>query len=119
MAALDMNAAPNPLPPLTTLPPPPRAPLPPPHPPGMAALDMNAAEDRIVGNTREVVPGMVLAGEGAHAQGGGGARGPRFQPYRRRPQPPIACPQPQPPPHPTPTPHPPHPTPPPTPHPKT
>jgi hypothetical protein len=30
--------------------------------PGMAALDMNAAEDRIVGNTREVVPGMVLAG---------------------------------------------------------
>lgn len=30
--------------------------------PGMAALDMNAAEDRIVNNTREVVPGMVLAG---------------------------------------------------------
>jgi thiamine thiazole synthase len=29
----------------------------------MAALDMNAAEDRIVANTREVVPGMVLAGE--------------------------------------------------------
>lgn len=31
--------------------------------PGMAALDMNAAEDRIVSSTREVVPGMVLAGE--------------------------------------------------------
>jgi thiamine thiazole synthase len=29
---------------------------------GMAALDMNAAEDRIVNNTREVVPGVVLAG---------------------------------------------------------
>lgn len=31
--------------------------------PGMAALDMNTAEDSIVNNTREVVPGMVLTGE--------------------------------------------------------
>ena len=30
--------------------------------PGMGALDMNTAEDAIVNNTREVVPGMVLAG---------------------------------------------------------
>jgi thiamine thiazole synthase len=28
----------------------------------MGALDMNAAEDRIVNSTREVVPGLVLAG---------------------------------------------------------
>lgn len=27
--------------------------------PGMAALDMNAAEDLVVANTRELVPGMV------------------------------------------------------------
>jgi ribulose 1,5-bisphosphate synthetase/thiazole synthase len=45
--------------------------------PGMAALDMNAAEDRIVGNTREVVPGMVLAGEGATARARGWAAGPQ------------------------------------------
>lgn len=30
--------------------------------PGMAALDMNTAEDAIVNNTREVVPGLVLTG---------------------------------------------------------
>ncbi|KAG0285700.1 triosephosphate isomerase [Linnemannia gamsii] len=30
--------------------------------PGMIALDMNAAEDGIVANTREVVPGMVITG---------------------------------------------------------
>lgn len=30
--------------------------------PGMGALDMNTAEDAIVANTREVVPGLVLAG---------------------------------------------------------
>jgi ribulose 1,5-bisphosphate synthetase/thiazole synthase len=29
---------------------------------GMAALDMNTAEDAIVNNTREVVPGMVMTG---------------------------------------------------------
>ncbi len=30
--------------------------------PGMSALDMNTAEDMIVRNTREVVPGMVICG---------------------------------------------------------
>ena len=30
--------------------------------PGMAALDMNAAEDAVVSHTREVVPGMVICG---------------------------------------------------------
>ena len=30
--------------------------------PGMSALDMNSAEDAVVGNTREVVPGMVICG---------------------------------------------------------
>jgi len=30
--------------------------------PGMGALDMNTAETKIVENTREIVPGMVLAG---------------------------------------------------------
>ncbi len=30
-----------------------------PEVPGMAALDMNAAEDLVVANTRELVPGMV------------------------------------------------------------
>jgi len=30
--------------------------------PGMAALDMNAAEDAVVDRTREVVPGMVICG---------------------------------------------------------
>ena len=28
----------------------------------MAALDMNSAEDAVVNNTREVVPGMVICG---------------------------------------------------------
>jgi len=30
--------------------------------PGMAAMDMNAAEDAIVSSTREVVPGMIICG---------------------------------------------------------
>lgn len=30
--------------------------------PGMSALDMNTAEDMIVRNTREVVPGMIICG---------------------------------------------------------
>lgn len=30
--------------------------------PGMGALDMNTAEDAVVNNTREVVPGMVICG---------------------------------------------------------
>lgn len=38
------------------------SPLHPTAPTGMAALDMNTAEDAIVNNTREVVPGMVLTG---------------------------------------------------------
>ena len=31
-------------------------------PPGMSALDMNSAEDAVVGHTREVVEGFVLCG---------------------------------------------------------
>lgn len=39
-------------------------------PPGMGALDMNEAEDKVVANTREIVPGLVLAGmETAEAYG--------------------------------------------------
>lgn len=42
--------------------------------PGMAALDMNSAEDAIVNNTREVVPGIIMTGmelaEVRAAQGG-------------------------------------------------
>ena len=30
--------------------------------PGMSALDMNTAEDMVVRNTREVVPGMIICG---------------------------------------------------------
>lgn len=30
--------------------------------PGMAALDMNTAEDSVVAHTREVIPGFVLCG---------------------------------------------------------
>ena len=30
--------------------------------PGMSGLDMNAAEDAVVANTSEVVPGMVMCG---------------------------------------------------------
>lgn len=30
--------------------------------PGMSALDMNSAEDMVVRNTREVVPGMIICG---------------------------------------------------------
>merc|ERR1712241_1266307 len=32
------------------------------HVPGMGALDMNSAEDAIVSDTKEIVPGMVIAG---------------------------------------------------------
>merc|ERR1712241_250850 len=32
------------------------------HVPGMGALDMNSAEDAIVSGTKEIVPGMVIAG---------------------------------------------------------
>lgn len=30
--------------------------------PGMAALDMNSAEDSVVNHTREVIPGFVICG---------------------------------------------------------
>ena len=46
--------------------------------PGMAALDMNAAEDRIVAATREVVPGMVLAGMEVSEIDGSPRMGPTF-----------------------------------------
>ncbi|KAI8465835.1 MAG: thiazole biosynthetic enzyme [Monoraphidium minutum] len=46
--------------------------------PGMAALDMNAAEDRIVNSTREVVPGMVLAGMELSEIDGSPRMGPTF-----------------------------------------
>merc|ERR1719396_139005 len=40
--------------------------------PGMAALDMNKAEDAVVANTREVYPGMIITGmEVAGARLGG------------------------------------------------
>lgn len=46
--------------------------------PGMAALDMNTAEDAIVNNTREVVPGMVLAGMELAEVDGSPRMGPTF-----------------------------------------
>jgi len=46
--------------------------------PGMAALDMNSAEDRIVNNTREVVPGMVLCGMELSEVDGSPRMGPTF-----------------------------------------
>eukprot|EP00877_Chromochloris_zofingiensis_P005937 jgi/Chrzof1/1597/Cz10g14020.t1 len=46
--------------------------------PGMAALDMNTAEDRIVNNTREVVPGMVLCGMELSEVDGSPRMGPTF-----------------------------------------
>eukprot|EP00775_Hariotina_reticulata_P006672 gene6672-6896_t len=49
-----------------------------PNVPGMAALDMNSAEDRIVNNTREVVPGMVLCGMELSEVDGSPRMGPTF-----------------------------------------
>lgn len=46
--------------------------------PGMAALDMNTAEDAIVNNTREVVPGMVLCGMELSEVDGSPRMGPTF-----------------------------------------
>eukprot|EP00798_Chlamydomonas_sp_ICE-L_P031787 gene31787-6984_t len=46
--------------------------------PGMAALDMNSAEDKIVNNTREVVPGIVLAGMELSEVDGSPRMGPTF-----------------------------------------
>jgi len=46
--------------------------------PGMSALDMNAAEDRIVQNTREIVPGMVLCGMEVSEVDGAPRMGPTF-----------------------------------------
>jgi len=46
--------------------------------PGMAALDMNTAEDAIVNNTREVVPGMVLTGMELAEVDGSPRMGPTF-----------------------------------------
>lgn len=45
---------------------------------GMGALDMNTAEDAIVGNTREVVPGMVLCGMELAEVDGSPRMGPTF-----------------------------------------
>jgi len=49
-----------------------------PHVPGMGALDMNTAEDKIVNNTREVVPGLVLAGMELSEVDGSPRMGPTF-----------------------------------------
>ncbi|KAF5826025.1 thiazole synthase, catalyzes formation of the thiazole moiety of thiamine pyrophosphate [Dunaliella salina] len=46
--------------------------------PGMGALDMNTAENRIVENTREIVPGMVLAGMELAEIDGSPRMGPTF-----------------------------------------
>ncbi|GFH16716.1 thiazole biosynthetic enzyme [Haematococcus lacustris] len=46
--------------------------------PGMAALDMGAAEDAIVANTRELVPGMVMAGMELAEVDGSPRMGPTF-----------------------------------------
>ena len=46
--------------------------------PGMGALDMNTAEDDIVNHTREVVPGMVLAGMEVAELDGSPRMGPTF-----------------------------------------
>lgn len=46
--------------------------------PGMAALDMNTAEDAIVNNTREVVPGMVMTGMELAEVDGSPRMGPTF-----------------------------------------
>jgi thiamine thiazole synthase len=49
-----------------------------PNVPGMYALDMNTAEDKIVNNTREVVPGMVLTGMELSEVDGSPRMGPTF-----------------------------------------
>mmetsp|Transcript_10051 Transcript_10051/g.30313 ORF Transcript_10051/g.30313 Transcript_10051/m.30313 type:complete len:358 (-) Transcript_10051:215-1288(-) len=46
--------------------------------PGMSALDMNQAEDAIVANTREIVPGLVLAGMELSEADGSPRMGPTF-----------------------------------------
>lgn len=46
--------------------------------PGMKALDMNTAEDAIVRNTREVVPGMIVAGMEVAEVDGCNRMGPTF-----------------------------------------
>lgn len=46
--------------------------------PGMAALDMNTAEDAIVNNTREIVPGMVICGMEVSEADGAPRMGPTF-----------------------------------------
>lgn len=46
--------------------------------PGMAALDMNAAEDAVVDKTREVVPGMVVCGMEVAELDGAPRMGPTF-----------------------------------------
>ncbi len=46
--------------------------------PGMGALDMEAAEGRIVSGTREVVPGMVLCGMELAEVDGSPRMGPTF-----------------------------------------
>lgn len=46
--------------------------------PGMYALDMNTAEDRIVSNTREIIPGMVLCGMEVSEVDGAPRMGPTF-----------------------------------------
>eukprot|EP00199_Chlamydomonas_sp_CCMP681_P001835 CAMPEP_0119101316 /NCGR_PEP_ID=MMETSP1180-20130426/402_1 /TAXON_ID=3052 ORGANISM="Chlamydomonas cf sp, Strain CCMP681" /NCGR_SAMPLE_ID=MMETSP1180 /ASSEMBLY_ACC=CAM_ASM_000741 /LENGTH=358 /DNA_ID=CAMNT_0007085425 /DNA_START=53 /DNA_END=1129 /DNA_ORIENTATION=+ len=46
--------------------------------PGMAALDMSVAEDAIVNNTREVVPGMVMTGMELAEIDGSPRMGPTF-----------------------------------------
>lgn len=45
---------------------------------GMGALDMNKAEDSVVRNTREVVPGMILAGMEVAELDGSPRMGPTF-----------------------------------------
>jgi len=46
--------------------------------PGMGALDMNTAEDAIVNKTREIVPGMVVAGMEVAEVDGAPRMGPTF-----------------------------------------
>ena len=46
--------------------------------PGMSALDMNSAEDKIVNDTREIVPGMVLCGMEVSEVDGAPRMGPTF-----------------------------------------
>eukprot|EP00191_Tetraselmis_sp_GSL018_P013651 CAMPEP_0177588920 /NCGR_PEP_ID=MMETSP0419_2-20121207/6503_1 /TAXON_ID=582737 /ORGANISM="Tetraselmis sp., Strain GSL018" /LENGTH=305 /DNA_ID=CAMNT_0019079191 /DNA_START=202 /DNA_END=1119 /DNA_ORIENTATION=+ len=46
--------------------------------PGMSALDMNSAEDAVVAGTKEVVPGMILAGMEVAEMSGCPRMGPTF-----------------------------------------